>query len=43
MIIYLSNGVFESINHWLFPDEDSARKVANYMNKYVKDKVKEMF
>lgn len=41
--VYLSNGVFESINHWLFPDKDSARKVANYMNKYVKDKVKEMY
>lgn len=40
---YLSNGVFEVINHWLFPDEDSARKVANYMNKYVKDTVKEMY
>lgn len=40
---YSSNGVFESINHWLFPDEDSARKVANYMNKYVKDKVKELY
>lgn len=40
---YLSNGVFESINHWLFPDKDSARKVANYMNKYVKNKVKELY
>lgn len=40
---YSSNGVFESINHWLFPDEDSARKVANYMNKYVADKVKELY
>lgn len=40
---YSSNGIFESINHWLFPDEDSARKVANYMNKYVKDTVKEMY
>lgn len=40
---YASNGVFKSINHWLFPDEDSARKVANYMNKYVADKVKELY
>lgn len=40
---YSSDGVFMSINHWLFPDEDSARKVANYMNKYVKDKVKELY
>lgn len=42
-MIYISNGIFESINHWLFPDEDSARKVAVYMNKYVKDTVKEMY
>lgn len=40
---YSSDGIFESINHWLFPDEDSARKVANYMNKYVADKVKELY
>lgn len=40
---YSSEGIYKSINLWLFPDEDSARKVANYMNKYVKDKVKELY
>lgn len=40
---YMSDGTMNSVNHWLFPDEDSARKVANYMNNYVKDKVKELY
>lgn len=33
----------DSVDPWIFGDREDALKVANYMNKYVKDKVKELY
>lgn len=40
---FMSDGILNSMNYWFFPDKDAAEKVCGYMNRYVADKVKEMY